>query len=372
MARKSSTGAGAEEAAAPTRKETGIPLQKGSAFQGVEGQEAALKVLRAALQNGRLSHAYLFLGPAGVGRELVARRLAAAVLCSGRTPDMKPDEVCGTCTACSRVDRGLHPDVHLCLTEADAVRRGAAWDEERKPSLELKVDQIRQVREAMRMTAFEGGWRITIIPQADKLRVEAANALLKTLEEPLPNSLIVLCAPDRGSVLETLRSRCQRINFSPLPQDLIARLVAARRGLEAGVARALAETAEGSLGAALEGEPEEAQALTAQARELLEALQAETPSELVSRAESLESERDHLDVVVRALMRVARTEAETLLGGARTQGAEASRARQLLDVASNALQLRMDLQKPGANARLNLEHFMLRMRAALTDSRTAR
>lgn len=368
MARKVSS---VEEA--PQRKETGTALGRGSAFQGVAGQVPVLRILAAALNNGRLSHGYLFLGPQGVGRELVARRLAAALLCTGRStqqPPLPEDQVCGACTACTRVDRGLHPDVHLCLTEADLVRRGlVAWDEERRPSTEIKVEQIRQLREAMRMTAFEGGWRIAIIPQADRLRVEAANALLKTLEEPLPNTLIVLCAPDRGSILETLRSRCQRVNFSPLPTALVAELVSRRRGLDAPAAMVLAEAAEGSMGAAMEGQPEEAENLRTQAQDLLQAFHKETPSDLIQRAESLEGERDSLDLVVKALARHARSQAEALLGKARDDGPSAFRARQLMDVANGALQLRSDLQRSGANVRLNLERFFLRMRHALTDSR---
>ncbi|MBI5495522.1 MAG: DNA polymerase III subunit delta' [Deltaproteobacteria bacterium] len=356
--------AAAEEVVA--RPETGTALGRGSAFQGVEGQAGAVRILQAALGHDRVSHAYLFVGPHGVGRELVARRLAAALLCTGRTPGMAPHEVCGGCGACARVDRGLHPDVHVCIPEAEAVRRGTlAWDEDRKPSQDIKVEQVRQLRDDLRMTAFEGGWRVAILPLAERLRVEAANALLKTLEEPLPRSLLVLCAPDRGAVLETLRSRCQRVAFSPLPEELLARLLVARRALPFEQALAVAREAEGSMGRALLGEAAEAGETWEAAGAWLADLERATPSELLSRAEALEKDRDALDRLVRALARLALRRAEEAVPAARTDGAVALRARLLAEVAAGALELRGELTRPGANARLNLERFMLRARAQL-------
>jgi DNA polymerase-3 subunit delta' len=353
---------------------SGAPLARGSAFAGVEGQAHAVAVLARALENQRLAHGYLWVGPAGVGREMTARRLAAALLCTGRTAALRADEVCGACAACARVDRGLHPDVHLVLTEADAVRRGRLeWTEDRKPAQDIKVDQIRALRDALRLTAFEGGWRVAIIPEAHRLRVEAANALLKTLEEPLPRSLLVLCAPDKGAVLETLRSRCQRVAFSPLDEQTLTTLLQRHHTMDAPTARALAQDAEGSMARALEAEGDKTKAAWEAAQQLRQALEHAPTSDLLAHAEKLEKDRDALDATVRLLARLCTQEAGEAARSAFENGAQAHNARRLLQVADAAMTLRMDLGRPGANARLGVERFLIQARlawGASTGSRT--
>lgn len=350
----------------------GAPLPAGSAFSGVEGQNTAVGVLTAALHNDRLSHAWLFLGPEGVGREMAARRLAAALMCTGRAAGSPADQVCGACSACARVDRGLHPDVHLLLSEADAVKRGRiSWTEDRRPAADIKVDQVRTLRDALRMTAFEGGWRVAIIPQADRLRVEAANALLKTLEEPLPRSLLVLCAPEASSVLETLLSRCQRLAFAPLAEPLVRELLVTRHGMDGSAAAVLAGQSEGSMGLALRLEAGHAQALAEAAAAVCGELERAGPADLLNRAEALDKDRDALDGTLRALARLCLKRAEAGVVSGATDGAQALAARQWLGVAEGALVLRADVQRPGANARLGLERFLLQAQARLKDSRTA-
>ncbi|MEW5855009.1 MAG: DNA polymerase III subunit delta', partial [Myxococcota bacterium] len=349
-----------DEEQIPTAAPSGVPLARGSAFQGVRGQDPAVGILRAALRHGRVAHAWLFTGPTGVGRELTARRLAAALLCTGRTADMPADEVCGTCSACARVDRGLHPDVRVWLSEAEAVRRGLiSWTEERKPSVELKVEQVRELRDSLRMTAFEGGWRVAIIPQAERMRVEAGNALLKTLEEPLPRSLIILCAPDRRSVMETLRSRCQRVSFAPLPPEIIAQILAARRELPPEQALVVARQSEGSVARAMAAEPGSAERSWERAEARLALLTSDPPGELLDLAEQMEKDKDDLESQVRMLARVALHQAEALLQSAGKDGVSARRARHLALVAGGALALQAELLRPGVNVRLTLERFLL-------------
>jgi DNA polymerase-3 subunit delta' len=257
----------------------------------------------------------------------------------------------------------MHPDVHVCLPEAESVRRGwLAWDEDRKPSTEIKVEQVRMLREELRKTAFEGGWRVAIFPHAERLRVEAANALLKTLEEPLPRSLLVLCAPDRGAVLETLRSRCQRVPFSPLAASTVADILVGR-GVEPAAAAALARESQGSVATALQSEAESAQAVWEEARAWLVELENGTTSAFLARAERMDKDRDGLDRLVRTLLRVGMAEAEMLLGRASTDGTGAARARQLLALGAGVLNLRAELARPGTNVRLNLERFMVETQA---------
>jgi DNA polymerase-3 subunit delta' len=277
------------------------------------------------------------------------------------------DEVCGSCHACLRVDRGLHPDARIWVSEAELVRRGlVTWEEERKPSVEIKVEQVRALREALRLTAFEGGWRVAILPQAERLRPEAGNALLKTLEEPLQRTLLILCAPDKRAILETLRSRCQVVPFAPLHTEDLAALVQERRGLSRDMAFLLAAQSHGSAATALLAEPDAAQRSADDARLWLQQLNEGPLSTLLSKAEELDS--DEATQRVLALARVAVAESELMVERARADGLVRRRAEGLLRLAAEAVQLSMDLARPGANVRLSLERFMLRSKGLTTST----
>jgi DNA polymerase-3 subunit delta' len=257
------------------------------------------------------------------------------------------------------VVRGHHPDVHTCLAEADAVARGLLeWTESRRqPSREIKVEQVRALRDGLRMAPYEGGWRVAVIPQAERLRVEAGNALLKTLEEPLPRTLLVLCAPDRQAVLPTLVSRCQVVPFSPLSEEVLVSLVRRRRGLDDEAARAVAREAQGSATRAMAEEPGKAAAAWDQARDWLRALEGGAPHVLTGMAESMEKDREGLERRVERLARLAVHEAEAgMAAGA------AERARFHARVAADAMALQAELSLPGATVRLALERFSLRPR----------
>jgi DNA polymerase III subunit delta' len=174
---------------------------KDATFSGILGNEAALQLLEGALARGEISHAYLFHGPLGVGKRTVARRFGAALVAGGDAGAEK------------RARRGLHPD----LSEV-------------KP--EGVFTTIGQVREVVRLAAsrpFEGARRVFIL-QADTLNVQAANALLKTLEEPEGEAVFVLLAASREVVLPTILSRAQAVRFNPVPQETVAGFLARRGG----------------------------------------------------------------------------------------------------------------------------------------------
>ena len=181
---------------------------KAATFSGILGNGAALGLLEGALASGEVSHAYLFYGPPGVGKRTVARRFGAVLVAGG---DAGAEE---------RARRGLHPD----LSEVEP---------------EGAFTTIGQVREVVRLAAsrpFEGARRFFIL-QADTLNVQAANALLKTLEEPEGETVFVLLAASREGVLPTILSRAQAVHFNPVPQGIVARFLA-ERGVEGGVAAA--------------------------------------------------------------------------------------------------------------------------------------
>lgn len=208
------------------------------------GQPAVVARLLSARRRDRLSHSYLFSGEEGTGREETALALSQAVLCE--TPS--DGDSCGQCGSCRRVAAGSHPDVQLVMTEAEAVRRGRQEpDKSRNPSTQITIEPIRELGRRLRMHSYEGTGRVGIVLAAHRLRVEAANALLKTLEEPAPGTLLVLVAPGPRSVLDTLKSRCQIIRFAPLSVDTIAKVLVERSGIEVTAAQVAAERAEGSL-----------------------------------------------------------------------------------------------------------------------------
>ncbi len=217
-------------------------------FSEILGQDRAVGALRAALRRGALHHAYLFAGPEGVGKGTAARLLAQAANCeAGRA-----DDACGSCTPCRKVARGVHPDV-MVVEQERAMAKAGRWDPKggRTPSRDIVVDQVRElVDRRLSLRRFEGRRRFIVLDPADAMNVQAQNALLKTLEEPPPDTTLVLVSSAADALLPTIRSRCLRIGFAPLPAGLVEeRLVAAGRPVPE--ARLAASLAGGSLGRAL-------------------------------------------------------------------------------------------------------------------------
>ena len=210
-------------------------------FRDILGQERVLGYLKAALSRGRLAHAYLFLGPEGVGKESVARALAAALNCAEPQED---GDACGLCPSCKRLAAGTNPDF--------LVIRPTSRD--RPPK--VKIDQIRELRRVTAYPPVAGGWRVALIKPGDQMRDEAVNALLKTLEEPPAQHLLILTAGVEADLFPTIVSRCQKLAFTPLPYPVIAEELQ-RRGLSPFEANLLAALSGGSLGRALALEPEE-------------------------------------------------------------------------------------------------------------------
>jgi len=218
-------------------------------LRDIIGQPHAVERLLNARRRNRLAHGYLFVGSEGTGRERTALALAQALLCEHSVDG----DACAGCGACRRVGAGSHPDLQLVLSEAEIVRRGIGKAEgSGAPSPEIRVDAVRELCRRLHLRTYEGAGRVGIVVDAHRLRVEAANALLKTLEEPAADTLLVLIAPNPRAVLDTLRSRCQIVRFAPLPVAALAELLVSQHGVDPELARAAAERAEGSLVRALE------------------------------------------------------------------------------------------------------------------------
>ncbi|HZR85061.1 MAG TPA: DNA polymerase III subunit delta' [Candidatus Binatia bacterium] len=204
----------------------------------VRGQERAVAALRRAIAGGRLAHAYVFAGPPGVGKRTTALALARACLC----PEA-PDEGCGVCTECRLVAAGSHPDLFI----EDLAR--AQLD---KPNAtHLSIDQIRRVRSHLALRPVRGARKVALVDPAERMTADAQNALLKTLEEPPGSATLILVSSNPDALLPTIRSRCQRLAFRPLSDELVAELLAAE-GIEPEAARWAAPLADGSLDVARE------------------------------------------------------------------------------------------------------------------------
>jgi DNA polymerase-3 subunit delta' len=205
-------------------------------WHSVRGHDRVVEDLRKGLAQGRFPHAFLFVGPEGVGKKTFAVTLAQALLCE-RVPETALDP-CGTCPSCLQVKAGTHPDLLQVERPED------------KHELPIKV--IRDLCLDLGLKPMHGSRRVAIVDDADDLNDEAANAFLKTLEEPPPGSVLILVGMSAEVQLDTIVSRCRVVRFEPLPHDELA-AVLLEQGVTADPAEAarLADLAEGSVNRAL-------------------------------------------------------------------------------------------------------------------------
>lgn len=178
-------------------------------WHSIRGHDRAVATLRRGLEQGRLPHAFLFVGPEGVGKRSFAEVFARALLCD-RVPEAALDP-CGVCPSCVQVVGGTHPDVYRVARPED------------KHDLSIKL--IRDLCLDLGLKPAGGRRKVAIIDDADDLNDEAANAFLKTLEEPPPNSVLILVGTSSEAQLDTIVSRCRVLRFDPLPEADLAQVL---------------------------------------------------------------------------------------------------------------------------------------------------
>jgi DNA polymerase III subunit delta' len=196
-------------------------------FSGIAGHKRNISVLNRILGSGRVAHAYLFSGPPGVGKELVAFGFIKALFCQSGS-------ACGKCPSCRKLESGNHPDLHRVEPDGQFI----------------KIDQIRVLQKELGYRPYEAPRKACIIDAAERFNLSSGNALLKTLEEPPGKAIIMLLTSSPESVLPTIRSRCQQLVFSGVSENDIATLLMSR-GVESETARISASLADGSVGKAL-------------------------------------------------------------------------------------------------------------------------
>jgi len=192
----------------------------------VVGHKWAVDLLNRALASGRVAHAYLLTGPPQIGKKSLALNFAQALNC------LDEERPCGQCLACRKIAHGSHPDVQLIEGEGGS----------------LKIDQMRTLQHEAALSPLEGRWKVYIIRQMEQATAEAANCLLKTLEEPPAHVILLLTASQADALLPTIVSRCQVLNLRPLANETVQRALQERWGVDAERARLLARLSGGRLG----------------------------------------------------------------------------------------------------------------------------
>jgi DNA polymerase-3 subunit delta' len=321
-----------------------------TSFDAIAGQEGALRVLRQALDREQLGPAYLFVGPSGVGKYLAALGLARAAIC----PE-QPGQGCGSCETCRRVDQGVHPDVRVFAPRSEGNRN-------------IPVEYLRnEILPLTKFAPFEARAAFLIFPQADVsfpvLHPEAANALLKTLEEPRAGVHFILLSERPDRLLPTIRSRCQRVRFAPLKRDVLDAILNSH-GIAAAQREQVLMLCGGRADRALQlCDGERASRILDFARRVDAALLAGDPAELLELGERIAGDEDRA-LVLDSLAAHYRDRAIEALGlavpaapGTRLSAIAAANRVARLQV------LAVDLER-NANPQLALEGLLFELRAS--------
>jgi DNA polymerase-3 subunit delta' len=204
----------------------------------IVGQSRAISLFQRSLEQGSIAHAYLLVGPPHVGKMTLALELAQALNCQGAKPP------CGQCDACQKVALGKHADVQV-------IGLNPAENSTDKPRTEIGIDQIREMQHSSSLPPFEGRYKVFIIDRAELMSTEAANCLLKTLEEPVAGVIFILLTTNDLILPATVVSRCQRLELRPLATSQVEAALSQRWNIETQKAGLLARLSHGCLGWAL-------------------------------------------------------------------------------------------------------------------------
>lgn len=331
--------------------------QLGAGWQNIVGHEWAVQMLNSAIVHNRVGHAYLLTGPGQIGKMTLARTFAQALNCTA-DPEKRP---CGECRACRLVVTDRHPDVRVIRPEVSD--RGLAA---------IKIEQIRQLQQDLSLSTYEARYKIALLKRIDTANLNAANAFLKTLEEPPGHVILLLTANDPDRVLPTIVSRCRVLGLRALPVGLIEESLMTRWKARPDNAHLLAHLSAGRLGWAVRAHEDAALLQTRETQ--LATLQQALSASLVARfamAETLSKRAETLPQMLEtwvgwwrdlSLLAYGRRSPDTISNIDETErlyalASQWSRDRIRASLQQTAIALRQIAQN--ANTRLVLENVFL-------------
>ena len=331
-------------------------------FQDIIGHQLTIASLQTAVARQRLAHAYLFHGEAAIGKRSTALRFAQALNCERSSPGETID-ACGICRSCRQIEARAHPD--FFVIEPDA--------EQAIP--QIKIEQVREIEQQIMYRQLIGERKICLIDEADRMTIGAANALLKTLEEPPDHSLFFLISSRPEALPATIRSRCQSLRFATPARTQVEAALILRRETPPVDARLLAIISEGRIGEALSADAKEIRLRQQELLELMRPQSLQSITALLSAAETY-AKADRLPEILAWLARWIRDIVIIQVGGDRDQLLYLDELPTLAAYTRQAktdslLDLLQDIEKTEQqatrhlNLQMALENILLRLRDAL-------
>jgi DNA polymerase-3 subunit delta' len=331
-------------------------------FADITGHDQPISLLQAALCNGRLAHAYLFYGETRIGKFMTAVRLAQALSCEQPSQSEAQDS-CGRCRSCLQIAARTHPDYFVIEPDPKAA------------TPQIKIEQVREIEQQLVYRPLVGDRKICLIDDADRLTIGAANALLKTLEEPPGHSLFILVTSRLHALPTTIRSRCQALRFTTPARTQVEAALILKRELPPADARFLAIFADGRIGEALTANVAEVRARQQDCLTLVKPESLSSSAAILSTAESL-AKTDRGEETLAWLTRWIRDLLIVMVGGDQDQLLHLDQLPDLQRYARRAdidtlLDLLNDIERTEQqatrhlNLHMALETTLLRLREAL-------
>jgi DNA polymerase-3 subunit delta' len=337
-------------------------------FRDITGHERPIALLKKALSHGRLAHAYLFHGEARIGKFLTATRLAQALNCE-QPSQANVHDSCGSCRSCLQIAARIHPDYVVIEPDRESS------------TPQIKIEQVRDLDQHFIYRPLVSERKICLIDDADRLTIGAANALLKTLEEPPGHGLFILIASRPHALPITIRSRCQSLRFTPPAQTQVEAALILKRELPPAEARFLALFTEGRIGQAFTIDLATVRALQRECLDLVSPPALKSITAILTSAESL-AKADRASEILSWLSRWIRDLVIVLVGGSRDHLLHLDQLDQLQSYARQAnIGLLLDLLREierteqqatrHLNLHMALETILLRLRDALALAPTS-
>lgn len=331
-------------------------------FHDIIGHQATVASLQRAVAQQRLAHAYLFHGEAAIGKRTTALCFSQALNCETNVPGEMID-ACGVCRSCRQIESRTHPDFFVIEPDSEAT------------TPQIKIEQVREIDQQIMYRPLIGERKICLIDKADCMTIGAANALLKTLEEPPDHSLFLVVTSRPAALPATIRSRCQSIRFATPARTQVEAALILRRELPPVDARLLAIVTESRIGEALSTDANEVRARQQELLELVRPQSLQSTTVLLAAAEAL-AKADRASEILESLSRWIRDILIVQVGGDCDQltylnehsgtdtYARLARTDSLLDLLQDIEKIQQQATRH-LNLHMALENVLLRLREAL-------